>query len=179
MWEPSGCCCFTLRTGSLILASLMIGFGLVSMMYYIDFFVKTDIDILVENVCKEEQEIQNCQSIMRSAIIGFVSTRFIIDFIQVTFSILLVHGIRKNKTRFMIPYMIMLLIGISLLILLSLVLIVLLLVMQYWQFALIAIIIFGSITFLETYFLLVIRALFLQLKREKGQAHMCLKEEKS
>merc|ERR1712002_1106318 len=101
----------------------------------------------------------------------------VLEFLQVIFSCCLIHGIRKNKTRLMVPYMIWMIVGISILIIMALALMGLFMYVGAVQVVLILAVLFGAITFLETYFLLVIRALYYQLKRTKGQAHMTLKEE--
>lgn len=177
LWEPSGCCCFTLRTGSLVLASIVIFFGTCSMLT--GYLAIYDLDKSFQEVCKNEEDIQDCITTVKRASYGIIGTRFVVDFIQVTFSILLIHGVLKNKTRFLVPYMIMMLVGISILILMALILMGILIYEGFWRGVFIAAIIFGAIIFLETYFLLVVRALYLQLKRSKGQAHVILTEDSS
>ncbi|XP_037789489.1 uncharacterized protein LOC119584966 [Penaeus monodon] len=179
LWEPSGCCCFTLRTGSLVMASLVIFFGTCSMLYVTGYLATQDLDSSFHEICKEEEDIQDCITTIKNASYGIIGTRFMLDFIQVTFSILLIHGVLKNKTRFLVPYMIMVLVGICILMLTALAMMGILIYEGIWRGVFIVAIIFGVIIFLETYFLLVVRALYLQLKRSKGQAHVILTEDSS
>ncbi|XP_042888077.1 uncharacterized protein LOC122263621 [Penaeus japonicus] len=177
LWEPSGCCCFTLRTGSLVMASLVIFFGISSIVYTTGYLATNDLEGSIHTVCEEEHDIQDCVNKVKQASYGIIGTRLVLDFIQVAFSILLIHGVVKNKTRFLVPYMIMMLIGISILLLSALTVMGALAYSGMWRGVFIAAVIGGSIIFLETYFLLVIRALYLQLKRSKGQAHTILSED--
>ncbi|XP_063609482.1 uncharacterized protein LOC134783521 [Penaeus indicus] len=177
LWEPSGCCCFSLRTGSLVMASIVIFFGTCSMLYIGGYLATQDLDSSFLEICKEEENIPDCITTLRNASYGIIGTRFVLDLIQVTFSILLIHGVLKNKTRFLVPYMIMILVGICILILTALAMMGVMMYEGLWRGVFIIAIIFGAVIFLETYFLLVIRALYLQLKRSKGQAHVILTED--
>lgn len=149
------------------------------MLYVTGYLATQDLDSSFHEICKEEEDIQDCITTIKNASYGIIGTRFMLDFIQVTFSILLIHGVLKNKTRFLVPYMIMVLVGICILMLTALAMMGILIYEGIWRGVFIVAIIFGVIIFLETYFLLVVRALYLQLKRSKGQAHVILTEDSS
>ncbi|XP_047494909.1 uncharacterized protein LOC125043015 [Penaeus chinensis] len=179
LWEPSGCCCFTLRTGSLVMASIVIFFGTCSMLYVGGYLATQDIGNSFQEICQDEEDIPDCITTFKNASYGVIATRFVLDFIQVTFSILLIHGVLKNKTRFLVPYMIMILVGICILMLTALAVMGIFIYESMYRAVFVVAVLFGVVIFLETYFLLVVRALYLQLKRSKGQAHVILEEDTS
>ncbi|XP_037789490.1 uncharacterized protein LOC119584968 [Penaeus monodon] len=180
LWEPSGCCCCSLRTGSLVLATIVIVTGTLGMINEIGVFVVGDLPHNMREVCEQEKnddmDVEECIDFSLPIVYGVLITKLVLDIIQVIISILLVHGILKNKTRFMIPYMIMVLIGIIIMLLVALLAIGLMAYSGLWAGVFIFALIFGVFIFLETYCLLVVRALYLQLKRQKGHQHMILTE---
>ncbi|KAK3877002.1 hypothetical protein Pcinc_018255 [Petrolisthes cinctipes] len=101
----------------------------------------------------------------------------IIASLQITFSSLLIHGILKQKTRFMIPMMVMYLIQIILILILSLIIVGVFMYLNIWIVVIIFVALFSGIIFLETYFLLIIRAHYFDMKRTKGQIHMSLNDQ--
>ncbi|XP_042875629.1 lysosomal-associated transmembrane protein 5-like [Penaeus japonicus] len=178
LWEPKGCCCFSLRTGSLVLATIVIVFGSLGIINGVGIFIVGDIHGTIREVCEEDKDmdLEECINLTTPIALGILITKFVLDCVQVVFSIFLIHGILKNKTRYMVPYMIMVLVGIIIMMLVALVMIGFFIYIGVFVGVLIFAFIFGLIIFLETYFLLVIRALYLQLKRQKGQHHMVLSE---
>ncbi|XP_047494819.1 uncharacterized protein LOC125042986 isoform X2 [Penaeus chinensis] len=181
LWEPSGCCCCSLRTGSLVLATIVIVTGTLGMINEIGALIVGDIPDTLREVCEKEEndnmDVDECYNFSLPIVYGVLITKLVLDIIQVTISILLVHGILKNKTRFMIPYMIMVLVGIIIMGLVALLAIGAMAYSGLWLGVFIFALMFGLIIFLETYCLLVVRALYLQLKRQKGQRHMILTEQ--
>nr|XP_027236734.1 uncharacterized protein LOC113827978 isoform X1 [Penaeus vannamei] len=184
LWEPSGCCCFSLRTGSLVLATIVIVSASLSIINEIGVLTVGDIESNMREVCEEEkkegkveEDVEDCINFLTPIVLGVLITKLVLDAIQITISAFLVYGILKNKTRFMIPYMIMVLIGIIIMLLAALVAIGFFAYLGFWVGVFIFALIFGLIIFLETYCLLVVRALFLQLKRQKGRHHMILTEQ--
>ncbi|XP_063592389.1 uncharacterized protein LOC134769558 [Penaeus indicus] len=181
LWEPSGCCCCSLRTGSLVLATIVIVTGTLGIINEISVFIVGDIPDTLREVCEKEEndnmDPDECYDFSYPIVYGILITKLLLDIMQVVISILLVHGILKNKTRFMIPFMITVLVGIIIWLLAALFAIGSMAYFGLWAGVFIFAIIFGLIIFLETYCLLVVRALFLQLKRQKGQRHMILTEQ--
>lgn len=180
VWEPKGCCCFDLRTGSLILGSLVLAFSVLGLILSINTVVNVDVDLEISKACADEkvnEAVEDCHSLLKSIVIGFIASRFIIDVVVTILSSLLIHGIRKNMTRLVIPFMGMQVFAISVLILLGVALLGICAVVGVWKGFFIIAIALGSIIFLETYFLLVIRAFYYEMKRAKAHVHIALKDE--
>merc|ERR1712198_349106 len=187
LWRPLGCCCFSLRTGSLTLGTLsVIGavFGILSIvnLYWNH---EQNVEEMVKQICTEqlstpeyaEDDIDHCITLSLRIVVGVVVTIFVINIIRLTISGLLIHGIRTNKTSLMVPYMVFQMIYIILAIKFAVILCIAFLVAgQIWSLILVGLL-FGAYLFLETYFLLVKRALYLQMKADGGYHHVELKEE--
>ncbi|XP_068232712.1 uncharacterized protein [Palaemon carinicauda] len=180
VWEPRGCCCFDLRTGSLILGSLVLAFSVLGLILSVNTVVNVDVDLEISKVCADEavnEAVEDCHSLLKNIVIGFIASRFIIDIVVTILSSLLIHGIRKNMTRLLIPFMCMQVLAISVLVLLALGLLGISAVVGLWKGFFIVLVIFGSVIFLETYFLLVIRAFYYEVRRAKAHVHIALKDE--
>ncbi|XP_045610138.2 uncharacterized protein [Procambarus clarkii] len=170
MWEPRSCCCFKLRTGSLILGFLALIGAVINGLSSISVLTGGSLEQLVKQKCTDESLDVNteCEETLGNIMYPCMITSIVLCVIQALNSSLLIYGIYKNKTRLLIPFMITVLILIVCIILIALALIILFSIQQQWQAMLVIAIFFGVYIFLETYFLLVIRAYYLEVKRSKS-----------
>lgn len=138
--------------------------------------VVVDLKEVVYEVCKNHlQEMENCEGLIGKAVIGMITVYMVLAVLHAIFSSMLIHGIRRDKTCLMVPHMVMKLIGIIFAIIASAALLVIIMVDGTYV-VLFAIILYGLIIFLETYFLLVLRAHYLDIKRSEGSLHKVLPE---
>lgn len=177
MWEPTSCCCFSRRTGSLILGTMLLVFASIKLLGFLLSVISSDTDQIIEEVCAEEKDLENCNEIVKKAVIGTYVTFFIVNTVQVVFCSMLIYGILNKKTCMQVPFMIMYLIYIIMAMLLVLIVMGLLAFNRIWLGMFVFILIGGLYIFLETYFLLVIRANYLEIRRGKAQARMRWEEE--
>ncbi|XP_064106406.1 uncharacterized protein LOC135215517 [Macrobrachium nipponense] len=179
LWEPRGCCGMSLRTGSLCLGSLVLVGALLSLAMTAEGILTYDFSFEVVRFCNKNVhwEQDRCQVITKYTGLTIVSLHVIINIAEAVFSSMLIHGIRKNKTRLMVPLMVLCVSQIILLIMISMLPLAVLAYIHSWEVFLVAAGLFGSIIFVETYFVLVLRAYWLEVKRNKAQVHLRLEEE--
>lgn len=156
----------------------MIG-GCFSIIGGIQTLLKGNADIRL--YCEEENvfgSFKECVALFTNIELGTTCTSMVIACFHIIFSILLLYGIFKQKTAFFVPLMTVYAVQIGLMILgaASAIALFLYLGLPFGVIVIFAAIMGGAI-FLETYFLLVIRAHYYQIKREKGHIHMALKEQ--
>ncbi|XP_037797214.1 uncharacterized protein LOC119592462 [Penaeus monodon] len=182
LWQPKGCCCFTRRTGSLILASLSVICGIFGILNLVNIYANHDqnVDSEVLKFCRENLQAEDmgaCRDSAKHIVMLGGATLMLLYVIQVIISSLLIHGVSKNDPCLMVPYMILRLIYVILAITGGAALCIALIVVgDISSMAIVAAIAFGYI-FLETYFLLVVRAHYLQMRKESGYDHVELEEE--
>lgn len=181
MWEPEGCCCFTRKTGCLILGSLNVGFSLLLFIILgILTSVLTTVDIheSIDEICNRNgrEIMENCQDMVYKGIVVGLVCCYIGTVIELVFSSMLIHGVRKELPCLMVPKMVMMLIGLILSILSGVVGTVQLAIMNV-ELMFIHVAIHGSLIFLGTYYLLVMRTHYLELKRGTASIHTALIEE--
>lgn len=176
MWEPTKCCCCCdVRTGSIVISVIILVGGSFSILGGIQTLAGDKSDIVV--FCQDEEDPPQCEetfwNIEKSASISSLVTACF----HIIFSSFLLYGILKKKTAFFIPLMVVYVIQIGIMILASVVALILLMYagIPFGGITLLAAIM-GSLIFLETYCLLVIRAYYYQLKREKGHVHTALND---
>lgn len=172
LWQPKGCCCFTRRTGSLILASLSVISGIFGILNLVNIYANHDqnVDLEVVKFCRmnlEAEDMGACRDSVKHIVMLGGATLMLLYVIQVIISSLLIHGVSKNDPCLMVPYMILRLIYIILTITGGAALCIALIVVgDLTSMSIVAAVAFGYI-FLETYFLLVIRAHYLQVREYK------------
>ncbi|KAG0724328.1 hypothetical protein GWK47_040838 [Chionoecetes opilio] len=177
VWEPTKCCCCcNVRTGSIVIAILFLVGGSFSVIGSIKTLIVGDGEGIHE-LCKDEDDPTMCVDEYQKIVLGTTISSMVISIFHIIFASLLLHGILKKKTLFFVPLMIAYVIQISLVILISVIMLILL---MYFQVAF-GVILFvaamlGMYIFLETYFLLVIRAHYFEIKRAKGHIHTALKD---
>ncbi|XP_045610139.2 lysosomal-associated transmembrane protein 5 [Procambarus clarkii] len=178
MWEPQSCCCFRLRTGSIIIGFLSLISAILNIINFIRIAINGTAHQLAHQLCSGQthsaEVFTECAHLMLNLIFGLVGVDVVTSFIQLILSIILICGIFKNKSRLLIPYMIMCLINIIILILIALALIILAGLHLPGWYVVIIIIVFGAWIFWATFLLLVIRTHYLEMKRE-NPGHMVLK----
>ncbi|XP_063611383.1 uncharacterized protein LOC134785059 [Penaeus indicus] len=173
LWQPKGCCCFTRRTGSLILASLSVICGIFGILNLVNIYANHDqnVDSEVLKFCRENLQAEDmgaCRDSAKHIVMLGGATLMLIYVIQVIISSLLIHGVSKNDPCLMVPYMILRLIYVILAIIGgAAVCIALIVVGDFSAMSIVAAIAFGYI-YLETYFLLVVRAHYLPCTLSQG-----------
>lgn len=179
LWEPTGCCfCFSLRTGSLILCSfILIGCAL---NLYISWNSLNNNDKLVEVIdeycSREVPDDSDCKMRMKKLVTGLLTTQMIMSVIKMICSSLMILGITKNMTNLMIPMMILLLIQLVFALVTGLSFIIMLATFVSGAAAFGALLFIVVVLYFETYFLLVLRAYYMQVKRAAGLMHDVLQE---
>ncbi|XP_045610262.1 lysosomal-associated transmembrane protein 4B-like [Procambarus clarkii] len=175
LWEPKHCCCFKVKTGSLILGVfLLIG----SLVYIgIDATTLADGSILniVHSYCDDLDGSGKCDLFIKLAE-GSVISGLVIGVCEVLVCSMLIYGILKHKTCLFIPFMVMLLLQIIMHMVLGLGLLAMAGIKQYWTQMFVFGVIFTLYIFLETFLLLVVRAHYLEVRR--SQMLECLVTEK-
>ncbi|XP_069189952.1 uncharacterized protein [Procambarus clarkii] len=167
MWKPLSCCCFKLRTGSLIIGFLSMIRAVLKIVCWIIFAILMTNYILQS--CSQQtysEDSDMCAEQILNIIYGIVAFGVVTSVIQLVLSIIFICGIFKNKSCLLIPYMIMCLISIIILILIALAIIILVSLYLPGWFLFIIIILFAPWIFWKTFLLLVIRAHYLEMKRE-------------
>lgn len=169
----------SLRSGSLVLGSLVLAGALLSLTMTFEGLLTYDFSLEVVKFCNKNPnwEQDKCHIVIKYIGLSIVSMHLLINIAEAAFSSMLIHGIRKNKTRLMVPLMMLCTTLIILLIVVSLLPLAVLAYVHSWEVFLLAAGLFGSVVFIETYFVLVIRAYWLEVKRNKSQVHLRLEEE--
>ncbi|XP_045131553.1 lysosomal-associated transmembrane protein 4B-like [Portunus trituberculatus] len=184
MWEPTKCCCCCdVRIGSIVIGVFHLVGGCLGILGGIQILTGDKSDLVI--TCQESEETSDCGDeswkIGTENFTGTEKTSAILSLVEACFSIIfscfLLYGILKKKTAFFIPLMVIYVIQIGIMILTSVVIIILLLFLG----ATFGIVFFiatflGLLIFFVTYCLLVIRAYYYQLKREKGHVHTALND---
>lgn len=179
LWEPiKCCCCFDRRNGSLIIGVLFLISGCLNLFGSLKSLIVPSTNEIRE-VCKQIEGFPDCVNVIYKISLGVTIISLVLAIMHITFSSLLIHGIVQKKTRFLVPMMIMYLIQILILLLLAAIVIGSLMYLQVWGAVVILILACGFGIFMETYFLLVIRAHYFDMKRLKGQVHMSLNAEEA
>nr|XP_045610259.1 uncharacterized protein LOC123765627 [Procambarus clarkii] len=167
MWEPKECCCLKIKTGSLLLG----GFLLITSVIFIvmDATMLADGSVLqiVPNHCADSEDPADCYDFYFKWARGTVAFGLAIGVIQALVSSLLLYGILMEKTRLFIPFMLVLLTQIFIHIIFALDLLYMAGTLQYWTEMITYGVIFTLVIFLEVFFLLVVRAHYLQVRRSK------------
>ncbi|XP_047478117.1 uncharacterized protein LOC125031434 [Penaeus chinensis] len=166
VWEPSACCGIGRRTAGYVIASITVIyciFDLVLSIYYLSNGHFNDMmDARCNKLPGDEYQTRKCIDVAHKTFNVLISVRLVMEILHIIFSFLLMHGIRKNNPRLMVPYLVMMLIAIVLLTLFSAIMVVLLLFLSV-TIALVVAIVFGGIIFIMTYFNLVVRAYYKEI----------------
>ncbi|KAK8407072.1 hypothetical protein O3P69_002004 [Scylla paramamosain] len=177
MWEPTKCCCCCdVRSGSIVIGVFILVSGFFVLLAGAQILAggKSDGPISCWNWYEDVSECEN-----KFWKVGKTSsiTSIVVACCYIKISSFLLYGIHKKKTAFFIPMMVAHVIKITFMILGSVVLIILMIYEGVPSAAIFPITVgIGLAIFLKTYCLLVIRAYYYQLKREKGLIHTALIE---
>ncbi|XP_042878660.1 uncharacterized protein LOC122257439 [Penaeus japonicus] len=182
IWQPEGCCCFTRRTGSLILASLSVICGIFGMLNLVNIYANHDqnVDSEVKKFCLENLQAEDlvaCRNSAKHIVMLGGATLMLLYIIQVIISSLLIHGVSKNDPCLMIPYMVLRLLYVIFAIMIGAGTCIALIVFGELKAMAVIAVVASLYIFLETYFLLVIRAHYLQMRKDSGYDHVELEEE--
>lgn len=178
MWEPLGCCfCFTRKTGCLILGTLVLIWSIVNFLHCVHVMAAVDLGESVKEICaQKEYEFQGCDTVLlKAAIAGLVIT-VVISVVVLFFSSMFIHGIRKEIPCLMVPFIVIELIHTILLVICGVVVIGVLIYVEAWGLFFFMGILLGIAAFLKTYFVLVMRAHYIEVKQSLGQCHRKLEE---
>ncbi|XP_069989594.1 uncharacterized protein [Penaeus vannamei] len=158
VWRPSSCCCFTLKTGSTIIACIAMKWSILQIVY-ISFTL-----LPLEKRLSQDSDpsITNIFTAMK-VVIGIAVFRIII-------SMMLLCGIWKNKPAFMVPYLVMTLVE-NILITVFFVLLVIFSLTRRHGIDPLTSLLLAVIVFLMTSCLLVVRAYYLQVKESAAGLH--------
>ncbi|XP_050727366.1 lysosomal-associated transmembrane protein 4B-like [Eriocheir sinensis] len=177
LWEPSNCCCFKLKTGSILIGVSYLVCGCLGAVVLVLHLI--NIEESTKVACSDDYVLEACEESHYGRELGMTITFLLIACFHVVFSSLLLYGILKQKTAVFIPLMTVYAVQISLLILLTVGLIFALLL--YYRVHFMFILLFGGVSgmiiYVMSYFLLVIRAHFYEIKRVKGDLHVALHEQ--
>ncbi|KAK8407076.1 hypothetical protein O3P69_002004 [Scylla paramamosain] len=177
MWEPTKCCCCCgVRTGSIVIGVFILVGGCFGLLGGAQTLAggKSDIATFCQNM---DEDVSECVNKFWKVEKASSISSIVVACFHIIFSSFLLYGILKKKTAFFIPLMVVYVIQISIMILASVALIIFMIYEGVPSPAIYFFtVIVGSVIFLETYCLLVIRAYYYQLKREKGHAHTALNE---
>ncbi|XP_069163546.1 lysosomal-associated transmembrane protein 4A-like [Procambarus clarkii] len=176
LWEPTGCCCFSRRTGSLILGTLVLIGSLLTIVVFSYGLLTVDTEAAIRKECYKSQEKEDCEKLAGYAVATMVAVHMVVATLNVIFSSMLIHGILKEKPCLMIPHMTMRLLSIIFSIIVSAILIGILIYINEWRAVAVFTIICSLWIFILTYFLLVIRAHYLDMKRSVSDIHQLLVE---
>ncbi|XP_045131509.1 uncharacterized protein LOC123516299 isoform X2 [Portunus trituberculatus] len=176
MWEPVALCCFTRRTGCIVLGALeLIG-------AILGFIVFTFAFTLVEHtmtniVCKNETLSKlgtDCDG-LTNAVYGVMVFYMICASIQGLCAAMMVYGVLKDKPTLIIPFMIKNTIVIALNIIFCSAVVAFLCVFNFFL-VIPYVYCYGAMIFMWTYFLLTVRAYYYELKHGKSVDHHRLTE---
>ncbi|KAK8407580.1 hypothetical protein O3P69_002265 [Scylla paramamosain] len=176
MWEPVALCCFTRRTGCLVLGSLEVIGAILGFIMAVFLFALVE-NNMMDMVCSHTTGMVNKKfgEQLSTVVYGFLIGLMISSVIQCVCSSMMIHGVRKNNHCLMGPFLIKNLICIILHItlcgtvvaFLSVLNLVLMIVYAYFH---------GAVIFMWTYFLLTVRAYYHELKRGKPDDYHQLTE---
>lgn len=169
VWAPSTCCGIGRRTASYIIASITAIYCTWDLVMSIHYISNGRFDYAMRDMCMKltddsfQDGLQDgkCFDAAHKPFIGLISARLVMEILHVIFSFLLIHGVRKNIPRLMVPYMVLMLIAIILLTLTTAFLVVVLMFFSV-RASLIAALI-AVVIFIMTYFNLVVRALYKEM----------------
>lgn len=178
MWEPSGCCfCFNRKTGCLILGSLTLIGAILNFLHCVHIMAAVDLGDTVKEFCENEMyQFQDCDTVLLKIVIAAVVASVVINVIQVVFSSMFIHGLRKEITCLLAPYIVVELISIIVLVISGVVFLGVLGYQNAWGLFFFIGILIGIIAFLKTYFVLVMRAHYREMQQSLGQVHRRLEE---
>ena len=169
IWKPGNCCgCFSLRVGSLILSSLSIGIAGIILLISIFGFIGVDQSII--EACHEMNgknyfhDVNDCITYNTPISHGLLITSIVHSALHATFSVVFIVGVVKNQTRLLIPYIVWILLDILLIMCVTIAAIVLYALSGAPVMAILVAVVMAAVIFLLTYFLLVLRAYYHQMK---------------
>ncbi|XP_027209291.2 uncharacterized protein [Penaeus vannamei] len=168
VWEPLTCCGISRRTAGFTIASITAIYCVIDIVFVIYFVSGGFINELMKQQCngfRESDHSAICFAGDHDFTWGIVTSiifRMLMAILHVICSFLLIHGIRKNIPRLMVPYMVVMSIAIGLLTLFAVAMVMLLILLDI-EIAMVAAAILGGIIFIMTYFNLVVRAYYMEV----------------
>ncbi|XP_045593850.2 uncharacterized protein [Procambarus clarkii] len=177
-WKPTKCCCCSLRTGSLVVGALaLIGavLDLINGCVGTFAFVINQLAKLKLISCLEDEDSTLCADQSKKYVLAFSFALIICEAIQAIVCCMLIHGIRKEKPKFMVPYITWSSVRVGIFITLSVVSIVIYISMPAVLLALLATMIILAL--IEVVYLLFVCAHYIEMKQAQCATHVLLEEE--
>ncbi|XP_042858237.1 uncharacterized protein LOC122244413 [Penaeus japonicus] len=176
VWTPSSCCGINRRKAGYIIASITAICNMVSMGNVIFFLPnKNNVDDFCNNF------LFNCHDYFKESYFKYFCFRISTNcpdhlylgasiplgmgLLLIVSSFFLIHGIRKKMPDLMIPYMVMMGIAIALLILGSAILVIMTIMAINDLYGLALALLLGTVTFIMTFFNLVVRAHYIEVSQ--------------
>nr|XP_027209300.1 uncharacterized protein LOC113802846 [Penaeus vannamei] len=149
VWEPATCCGINRRTAGYIIASISATYSVV----ILALFIYAWFLVLTRGYINKHMTVLIVEAV----------ALMVLEAIHLIFCFLLIHGIRKNIPRLMVPFIVTMLIGIILWTLSAASAVLELMVMDGGK-AVLAALVNAGIIFIMTYFNLVVRAYYMEVK---------------
>ncbi|KAG0712346.1 hypothetical protein GWK47_018683 [Chionoecetes opilio] len=180
MWEPDALCCFSRRTGCLVLGSLHVIRATMLLILGVASFVLTE-TIFLNFVCQTHTMTteENCLAIFRSAVDIVLGIMILDALASIVFSSLMIHGVRTNKHCLTAPFLIKNTVILVLQIIfnsLGLLSALTFNLLNKKAFAFFAVYFCGTSIFMTTYFLFTVRAYYYEVKHGSTDDHHRLVE---
>ncbi|XP_045131503.1 uncharacterized protein LOC123516296 isoform X2 [Portunus trituberculatus] len=176
MWEPAALCCFTRKTGCIVVGALeVIGtiIGLLAVFFQFS-FIQNSITYMVCTRTTTSTLGTDCGEIS-NAVYGVMVFYMTCAAIQVLCSAMVVIGVMNDDPILITPFLIKNTIVIALNIIICIIVVVFLYLLNLLLMVAYAYC-YGAIIFMWTYFLLTVRAYYYELKRGKSDDHHRLAE---
>lgn len=177
----TGCCCFDLRTGAIIIGVLDLISSCNSILSIFKSFLNLDAifapDGPLQSYANESQCDPECMSHIRKIVVIILAVLLVLYILSLTASSLLIHGIRKNKPGLITAYLVK--VGFVLGLLAVGVLLSMILVFKSPGVVFILTLPLSLMFMLMAYFYMVVRDYKVQLLQQEGAMPTRLLEEQS